>query len=133
MKLTGFIPMTEKAKLDLERIKNTIDNKTSEIAVLEKEKRNASNDAKLDYTIQIQSAQMELKQSEYEKKSKEVAIQKLEESIENADVVCEMAGVVKTINDGTNDTMYYGGESQAFMEILFRNPTNSKMQSYTNK
>lgn len=108
----------EKAKLDLERIKNTIDNKTSEIAVLEKEKRNASNDAKLDYTIQIQSAQMELKQSEYEKKSKEVAIQKLEESIENADVVCEMAGVVKTINDGTNDTMYYGGESQAFMEII---------------
>lgn len=108
----------EKAKLDLERIKNTIDNKTSEIAVLEKEKRNASNDAKLDYTIQIQSAQMELKQSEYEKKSKEVAIQKLEESIENADVVCEMAGVVKTINNGTNDTMYYGGESQAFMEII---------------
>ena len=72
----------------------------------------------MDYTIQIQSAQMELKQSEYEKKSKEVAIQKLEESIENADVVCEMAGVVKTINDGTNDTMYYGGESQAFMEII---------------
>ena len=29
-----------------------------------------------------------------------------------------MAGVVKTINNGTNDTMYYGGESQAFMEII---------------
>ena len=62
---------------------------------------------------------MELKQSEYEKKSKEVEIQKLEDSIENADVICEMAGIVKSINNGTNENVYYyGGESQAFMEII---------------
>lgn len=107
-----------KAKLELERINNTIGNKSNEIAALEKEKKSASNDAKLDYTMQIQSAQMELKQSEYEKKSKQVEIQKLEDSIENAEVLCEMAGIVKSINNGTDDYMGYSGESQAFMTII---------------
>ena len=50
----------EKAKLELERIDNNIGNKQNEIAALEKEKRSAGNDAQLDYTMQIQSAQMEL-------------------------------------------------------------------------
>ena len=102
---------------ELERISNTIGNKYNEIAALEKEKRNASSDAKLDYTLQIQSAQMELKQSEYEKKSKQVEIQKLQDNIENAEVVSEMAGVVKSINNGNNENVYYG-ESQAFMTII---------------
>ncbi|MGN0322128.1 MAG: efflux RND transporter periplasmic adaptor subunit [Oliverpabstia sp.] len=106
-----------KAQLELERISNTIGNKYNEIAALEKEKRNASSDAKLDYTLQIQSAQMELKQSEYEKKSKQVEIQKLQDNIENAEVVSEMAGVVKSINNGNNENVYYG-ESQAFMTII---------------
>ena len=107
----------EKAKLELERIDNNIGNKQNEIAALEKEKKSAGNDAQLDYTMQIQSAQMELKQSEYEKKSKQVEIQKLQDNIENAEVVSEMAGVVQSINNGNNENMYYG-ESQAFMTII---------------
>lgn len=107
----------EKAQLDLERISNTIGNKSNEIAALEKEKRSADKEAQLDYTMQIQSAQMELKQSEYEKKSKQVEIQKLQDTLDNAQVESEMAGVVKSINDGTGD-MGYGGESQAFMTII---------------
>lgn len=105
-----------KAKLELERINNTIGNKYNEIAALEKEKKSASSDAKLDYTMQIQSAQMELKQSEYEKKSKQVEIQKLQDSIDNAEILSEMAGVVKSINNGNENNMY--GESQAFMTII---------------
>lgn len=108
----------EKAKLELERINNTIDNKSNEIAALEKEKKSAGSDAQLDYTMQIQSAQMELKQSEYEKKSKQVEIQKLEDSIENSQVESEMAGVVKSINNSTDSETNYSGESQAFMTII---------------
>lgn len=109
----------EKAKLELERIDNTIGNKQSEIAALEKEKRSAGNDAQLDYTMQIQSAQMELKQSEYEKKSKQVEIQKLQDSIKNCQVTSEIDGVVKTINNGTDTDSYsYSGDSQAFMSII---------------
>lgn len=107
-----------KAKLELERISNTIGNKSNEIAALEKEKRSADSESKLDYTMQIQSAQMELKQSEYEKKSKQVEIQKLEDELENAQVESTMAGVVKSIQDGSDNSMMYGGESQAFMTII---------------
>ena len=42
-----------KAKLDLERISNTIGNKYNEIAALEKEKKSADQESKLDYTMQI--------------------------------------------------------------------------------
>jgi HlyD family secretion protein len=106
-----------KAQLELERINNTIGNKTNEIAALEKEKKSAGSDAQLDYTMQIQSAQMELKQSEYEKKSKQVEIQKLEDSIENSQVVSEMDGVVKSINNGNSETNM-NGESTAFMTLI---------------
>lgn len=106
-----------KAKLDLERISNTIGNKYNEIAALEKEKKSADQESKLDYIMQIQSAQMELKQSEYEKKSKQVEIQKLQDTLENAQVESEMAGVVKSINDGSSG-MEYQGDSQAFMTII---------------
>ena len=107
----------EKAKLELERINNNIGNKQNEIAALEKEKKSAGNDAQLDYTMQIQSAQMELKQSEYEKKSKQVEIQKLQDSIDNCQVTSEIDGVVKSINNGT-DTDVYSSDSSAFMSII---------------
>lgn len=109
----------EKAKLELERINNNIGNKQNEIAALEKEKKSAGNDAQLDYTMQIQSAQMELKQSEYEKKSKQVEIQKLQDTIDNCQVTSEIDGVVKSINNGTDTDSYsYSGDSQAFMSII---------------
>ena len=107
----------EKAKLELERINNNIGNKQNEIAALEKEKKSAGNDAQLDYTMQIQSAQMELKQSEYEKKSKQVEIQKLQDTIDNCQVTSEIDGVVKSINNGT-DTDVYSSDSSAFMSII---------------
>lgn len=106
-----------KTELELERIKNTIENKKDEIKALEKEKKKAGSDAQLDYTMQIQSAQMELKQSEYEQKTKEVEIEKLEDAIENAEVKSQMNGVIKSINNG-EQAMNNGEQSSAFMTII---------------
>lgn len=93
----------EKSKLELEKLTNSISNKQTEINQLNAEKAKVSSDEQLDYTIQIQSAEMELKETEYSKKSKEVEIQKLEESIVNADVKATMAGTIKTINKDSTD------------------------------
>ncbi len=93
----------EKSKLELEKLTNSISNKQTEINQLNAEKAKVSSDEQLDYTIQIQSAEMELKETEYSKKSKEVEIQKLEESIANADVKATMAGTIKTINKESTD------------------------------
>lgn len=102
----------EKGKLELEKIENTIANKQSQINQLTSEKSKAGSDEQLDYTMQIQSAQMEMKESEYSKKSKEVEIQKLEESIANAEVKATMAGTVKSV--GSSDS----GDSSAYITII---------------
>ena len=107
----------EKAQLQLERISNEIGNKYNELAALEKEKKTADKSAQLDYTIQIQEAQLEVKRSEYEKESKQAEIRKLKDTIENATVTSKLAGVVKSINDGSSQAANYG-ESQAFMTII---------------
>ena len=87
-----------KLQIELERIDNTIQNKKNEMAELEKEKKTVSGDAQLDYTMQIQSAQTELKQNEYERKAKDIEITKLKSTMENSEVVSEINGVVKQIN-----------------------------------
>ena len=107
----------EKAQLDLERISNEIGNKYNELAALEKEKKTADKSSQLDYTIQIQEAQLEVKRSEYEKESKQAEIRKLKDTIENATVTSKLAGVVKSINDGNSEITNYG-DSQAFMTII---------------
>lgn len=107
----------EKAQLELERISNEIGNKYNELAALEKEKKNADKSAQLDYTIQIQEAQLEVKRSEYEKESKQAEIRKLKDTIENATVSSKLAGVVKSINNGSGTSMN-AGDSEAFMTII---------------
>lgn len=94
-----------------------MENLRSQIAQLEKEKKSASEDDQFSYTTQIQTAQMDLKKSEYERKSKEVEISQIHEKIANSSVTSDLQGVVKSINDG-NETDPYSGNSQAFMTIL---------------
>lgn len=107
------------AELDLERLENDITNLNAQIKTLEKEKRQASGDEKLNYTTQIQTAQNDIKKTEYEIKSKKIEIEKLKDSIENATIVSEVAGVVKSINESSSAESYYYEESgSAFITIL---------------
>lgn len=107
------------AELDLERLKNDIVNLNEQIATLEKEKRSAGEDEKLSYTTQIQSAQNDIKKTEYSIKSKNMEIEQLKHNIENATVVSEAAGLVKSINQNNNQSGYYdSGSSNAFITIL---------------
>lgn len=105
------------AQLDLEKTDNDITNTKNQIEQLQKEKKQADKDNQLSYTMEIQTLETEMKRNEYEKKSKSVEIGKLQDSIQNATVTSEIAGVVKSINNGNTANMYTG-ESQAFMTIL---------------
>ena len=109
----------QQAQLDLERADNDMANLKTQIAQLEKEKKNAGEEEQLSYTTQIQSAQMDLKKSEYERKAKEVEMNRLKGQIENSTVNSEMKGVVKSVNntEGQSSMDMYGS-SQAFMTIL---------------
>lgn len=108
------------AELDLERLQNSINNLYEQIETLKKEKKSASKEEQLNYTTQIQTAENDVKKTEYEIKSKNIEIEKLKNNINNATVYSEMAGTVKSVNDNSGgEAMYYGGEpSNAFITIL---------------
>lgn len=87
----------EQAKLEVERLQNEIASNKSQIAELEKEKKNADQDAAVSYTTQILSLQSDNAKNEYDIKAKNVEIKKLEASTKNAYVTASIDGTVKNV------------------------------------
>lgn len=107
-------------EIEIDRIKMDIETYKSNVATLQKEKASASSEDQLDYTVRIQSAQNNQKKSEYELKSTQQEIEQLKKSIQEAEVTSEIDGVVKSINDSSDDSVGYGGsdDSNAYMTLL---------------
>lgn len=112
------------AEIDIEKAEGDIEVAEKSIASYEKDKKNATNsDDQLMATTSILSAQNDIKKSEYEIKSKKLEMEKLRESIANATVTAEMAGVIQKISDsGSTDTYSYGyggsGNENVYITIL---------------
>lgn len=104
------------AKLELEGIDNEISDSYNQIETLKRERAEASEDMKFQYTTEIQSVETSIKQSQYNKESKAVEIQRMEESLNNATVTSEIAGVIKSVNESGYDP--YTGEELPFMTVL---------------
>ena len=102
-------------KLEIESISNDISNYNSQIDELQKETKNAPEDQQFEYTTQIQTLQTNIKQSEYDQKSKQADIDKYQQTIDNAVVTSKIAGVIKSINEDGTDA---SGNTTAFMTVL---------------
>ena len=87
----------EQAKLEVERLQNEIVSNKNQIAELEKAKKNADQDAAVSYTTQILSLQSDNAKNEYDIKTKNVEIKKLEASTKNAYVTASIDGTVKNV------------------------------------
>lgn len=96
----------EKQKLELEQLNATIENYQAQIKQLEKERGWASGNNKLEYTIEIQSMQLDLKEAEMNVKTKMTEIQTSETLLEHATVVSPVKGRVQAISE--NGTDNYG-------------------------
>ena len=105
----------EQQKLELENIADEITGYNAQITELQAEKAAAPADQQFEYTTQIQTVQTSIKQSEYNKKSKQAEIDKTQKSIDNSIVTSKIAGVVKSINDTGLDA---NGNTAAYMTIL---------------
>lgn len=114
------------ARLELERMKTEAVSYQEQINTYQREKEKAPQEDQLSYTIQIQSAQMDLKKNEYDQKKKAAEIEKLEKTSDSPVVTSEIDGVVKKIKksimkgaDGYSDPDpdSSGGES-TFITIL---------------
>ena len=95
----------EKQQLELEQMRATIENYNAQIAILERDRSRASANNKLQYTIEIQSTQLDLKEAEINLKTKEAAVQASELLMENATVVSPVGGRVQSVSENGTDNM----------------------------
>ena len=128
----------QEAQLALDRLKNEQLSISDQITTLEAEKKKATADNQLSYTIEIETQKMNLKKNEYDQKSKQAEIEKLSQATQNTEVRSEIDGVVQKIDtskmggdssDGVDDTLMEGtadssdsgsgdSSSNAFITIL---------------
>ena len=137
--LSSIQESLEEAQLDLDRLKNEATSLNEQIATLEKEKKKASQDNQLSYTIEIETNKMNLKKNEYSQKSKQAEIDKLQSATGNTEVRSSLDGVIQKIDtsklttddsssvddssadDSSSDSSYgddSSGSSNAFITIL---------------
>ena len=96
--------MLDKQKLELEQLNATIDSLKEQIEQLTKDRDRSWGTQKLQYTVQIQTAEVDLKEAELKVKSKEAEIAKSEEVLANTTVVSPVTGRIQSINEsGTDD------------------------------
>lgn len=103
------------AKLEIERYQTDIETAKNEIEQYEREKQTATGDAALACTQNILQKKSQIARTEYDIKTKNVELTKLEKSLDNAFVTAPIDGTVKDLKTpGESDSssqqmMYYDG------------------------
>ena len=131
--LSSIQQSLEEAQLDLDRLKNEAASLQEQINTLEKEKKQATQDNQLSYTIEIETNKMNLKKNEYSQKSKSAEIEKLQNATGNTEVRSTIDGVIQKIDtsklstgdeedsslsDSSDDTSGSDSNGNAFITIL---------------
>lgn len=89
----------EKAKLTLEQQQASLKNLKSQKEDLEKQKAKASGNLELELSLEIRDVETQITEAEYNLKSKENEITKLENSMQNASVISPVTGRIQSINE----------------------------------
>ena len=92
----------------------SIENFKSQIETLQKSLNTVGGTTKLQYTIEIQSTQVDLKEAEIKLKTKEAEVKKSEELLANATVVSPVKGRVQAVNENGTDN---NGNPVAYITI----------------
>ena len=93
----------DKQRLELEQLKATIEDTKERIAQLEKERNWVGAADKLQYTVEIQSMQVDLKEAELNLNTKEAEVAKSEDILENATVVSPVTGRIQSVSENGMD------------------------------
>lgn len=94
-------------EIDIENYDIDIESTQAQIEQYEKERAKVSDSEKRAYTTSIMTAENSIRRAEYNKKSKQAELESLKKQVANAEVTCELKGVVKSINksnSGSDDT-----------------------------
>ena len=95
----------DKQKLELEQLLASIESYKEQIEQLTKERDRAWKASdKLQYTVEIQSIELDLKEAELNVNAKEKEIQRSEEILENATVYAPVTGRIQSISESGTDS-----------------------------
>lgn len=89
----------DKQTLELEQLQLSIESYKSQIASLERERAGTSGTTKLQYTLEIQTAQVEMKEAELKIAAKEKEVTKSEDLLANATVLSPVDGRIQAISE----------------------------------
>ncbi len=104
----------DKQRLEAEQLQSSIENYGTQIAQLEKDRDRASTSDKLKYTLQIQTNQIDLKESELKLKTKQSEVQKSEYLLANAVITSPVDGRITSLGDESTDDY---GNPKAYITI----------------
>ena len=93
----------DKQRLELEKLKASIENYKDQIEDLKKDEAKAYGSDKLQYTIEIQSLQVDLKEAELNLVAKEKEVAQSEAMLENADITAPVTGRITGIHENGYD------------------------------
>jgi len=108
------------AQIELERNESDLDNKKFQLESWEKQKPkdNATDEVKLEYTATLLQYQTDVKSTEYDIKQGRQEIEQLQNTLNSADVLCELDGVVKKISNPNSSNNYYSDGSDAYITVM---------------
>ena len=93
----------DKQRLELEQLKANIESYKSQIESLKKDEARATGSAKLQYTIEIQSLEVDLKEAELNLTAKEKEVAQTESMLANVTVVSPVTGRITGIHENGHD------------------------------
>ena len=93
----------DKQRLELEQLKANIESYKSQIESLKKDETRATGSAKLQYTIEIQSLEVDLKEAELNLTAKEKEVAQTESMLANVTVVSPVTGRITGIHENGYD------------------------------
>ena len=100
----------DKARLELEELKNTLVSKQEEKATYEKDKKKAKKKDQMEYTLKIAETDTDIRETQYNIGLKEKEIVKLEEGTKNLDVTAPIAGMVQKAGQADASLTEYAAE-----------------------
>lgn len=105
----------DKAKLEIEQMKNNVKDLTSQISQLEKEKKSAPTSEQLSYTVQIQALEADKKEAEYNITVKQKELDAMTSGSGTANVTAPVDGKVQAINENGTDS---SGNAAAYITLV---------------
>ena len=105
----------DKAKLEIEQMKNNVKDLTTQISQLEKEKKSAPTSEQLSYTVQIQALEADKKEAEYNITVKQKELDAMTSGSGTANVTAPVDGKVQAINENGTDS---SGNAAAYITLV---------------